>query len=68
VTTTTVEDGDRMYPPAEAAARLGVSVSKLYRLITDGRINAVRLGDRPGSAIRVPASALDDFINTHRTY
>ena len=46
--------------PAEAAEILGVSRSKLYELIAQGKIPSVRLDD--GRLIRVPLAALKALV------
>jgi excisionase family DNA binding protein len=43
--------------PKEAAARLGVHVSAIYRAVDRGDLAVVRLGRR--GAIRIPVSAID---------
>jgi excisionase family DNA binding protein len=48
---------DNFLAPKEAAARLGVHVSAIYRAIERGDLPVVRLGRR--GAIRIPVSALD---------
>ena len=42
----------------DAAARLAVSVSTVRRLVAAGSLPCVRIG----ASVRVPESALDDFI------
>lgn len=46
--------------PEEAAERLSVGRSKIYALISEGRLRSVRLG---GSR-RIPAAALVAFVAT----
>jgi excisionase family DNA binding protein len=46
--------------PAEAAEILGVSRSKLYELIAQGKIPSVRLDE--GRLIRVPIAALKALV------
>lgn len=46
--------------PEEAAERLSVGRSKIYGLISEGRLRSVRLG---GSR-RIPAAALVAFVAT----
>lgn len=46
--------------PAEAAEILGVSRSKLYELIAQGKIPSVRLDE--GRLIRVPIAALKTLV------
>lgn len=47
--------GDNLLPPAAVAARLGVSVDTVRRLISEGQLPAVRLGYR---TMRVPVEGL----------
>jgi excisionase family DNA binding protein len=47
--------GDNLLPPAAVAARLGVSVDTVRRLIAEGQLPAVRLGYR---TMRVPVEGL----------
>lgn len=47
--------GDHLLPPAAVAARLGVSVDTVRRLISEGQLPAVRLGYR---TMRVPVEGL----------
>jgi len=47
--------GDNLLPPAAVAARLGVSVDTVRRLIAEGELPAVRLGYR---TMRVPVEGL----------
>ena len=42
----------------EAARRLGIGRSLLYRLLLDGQITSVKIG----RSRRVPVSALEDFV------
>ena len=49
------------YRVTEAAAMVGVSRSKMYELIAAGAIPTIRIG----TAVRVPAEALRDWIATH---
>jgi excisionase family DNA binding protein len=51
--------------PAEAAEILGVSRSKLYELIAQGKIPSVRLDE--GRLIRVPVAALKALVESART-
>jgi excisionase family DNA binding protein len=48
--------------PREAADVLRVSKRSVYRMIEDGRLSSVRLGDGPSAQIRVPASAVANLI------
>jgi excisionase family DNA binding protein len=49
----------------EAAVTLRVSEATVWRRITTGELRAVRLGVNAGSAVRVPAAALNDFIRQY---
>ena len=46
--------------PAEAAEILGVSRSKLYELVAEGKLPSVRLDE--GRLIRVPLAALKALV------
>lgn len=46
--------------PTEAADALGIGRSKLYELLSQGRIRSIRIG----SCRRVTAAALDEFVVT----
>jgi excisionase family DNA binding protein len=50
----------------ETAERLNVSRASVYRWITEGRLPAVRLGDR-GGPLRVRAEELDEWLEERRT-
>ena len=50
---------------AEAASRLGISVSLVYRLCADRKLPHVRIGCGRG-AIRILESDLDEFIQSCR--
>lgn len=45
--------------PTEAAEALGIGRSKLYELMRAGLLESVRIG----AARRVPAAALEEYIN-----
>jgi excisionase family DNA binding protein len=47
-----------LYKPEELAERIGVSRSKVYRLIATGVIPAIRLG----SALRISADAFREWV------
>ena len=56
-------DGDiRWMSTQEAAARLGVTVRTLYRLIDEGQLPAYKLG----RVIRLQAEEVDAFIEASR--
>ena len=50
---------ERVMRVREVADHLGVDDDTIYRLIREGRIRAIRLG----RVLRVPQSALADFIS-----
>jgi excisionase family DNA binding protein len=41
---------------------LRVSRRSLYRMVKDGRIAAVRLGDGPSARLRIPLSSVVNFV------
>ena len=45
--------------PEEAAERLSVGRSRIFELISTGRLRSVRIG----ASRRIPAAALTDFVN-----
>ncbi|MGH8973759.1 MAG: excisionase family DNA-binding protein [Acidimicrobiia bacterium] len=45
--------------PEEAAERLSVGRSRVFELISSGRLRSVRIG----ASRRIPADALVDFVN-----
>jgi excisionase family DNA binding protein len=49
-----------LYTPEEAALALGISRSTLYVLLSDGRLQSVRLGTRR----RIEADALRKFVTS----
>jgi excisionase family DNA binding protein len=51
----------RLLKPAEVAEVLGVSRSKAYALISEGRLPAIRVT----GSVRVPADALEQWIATN---
>lgn len=55
---------DRLLTVAEVAERLGTSERFPRRLIEERRITFVRLGRK----VRIPESALDDFIAAGRVH
>jgi excisionase family DNA binding protein len=48
--------------PAEVAEQFRVSEESVRRWVRDGELRAIRLGSSPRASMRVPASALDEFI------
>ncbi len=49
--------------PEEAAKALSISRSKLYELLATNQLESVRIG----ASRRIPASALDQFVEQCRT-
>jgi excisionase family DNA binding protein len=49
-----------LYPPEEAARRLGISRRTLYQLLRDGKLRSVRVEKR---ARRIPNSALLEYVD-----
>jgi excisionase family DNA binding protein len=47
----------------EAANRLGVSARYVRRMVSEGRLEVVRIGHR---TVRVPESTVNAFISNHR--
>ncbi len=60
-TTPCYQDGPKLLTIPQVAKRLGVSVRKVYRLISQGFIRAVRIGQR---GTRVLEGELDDLIGS----
>jgi excisionase family DNA binding protein len=58
----TLSEPRQFYSVNRCAAILDVSRSTIFRWIRDGRLEAVRIGDRT----RIEASALDAFIDRGR--
>jgi excisionase family DNA binding protein len=52
----------RLLTAREVAARLGVSLPTVRRRIRSGELPAVRLGNQPGTAVRVDERELDAFV------
>jgi excisionase family DNA binding protein len=50
---------------AELAQTLGLNEATVYRRVWDGSLPTVRLSER--GAIRIPATALDEFARTSET-
>jgi excisionase family DNA binding protein len=62
---TVAEDRPAMLLRPEAAAGLlQISRSKLYRLVSEGRIPATRIA----GSIRIPARALEAYIDSQTTW
>jgi excisionase family DNA binding protein len=52
--------GDRLaLRPSEVAARLGLSRSKVYRMIECGELPSLRIG----RSVRVPCKAFEDWLS-----
>jgi excisionase family DNA binding protein len=52
---------------AEVAMRLGVSAPTIRRRVADGSLRAVKLGDSRNCAVRIPRSALDEWLHREAT-
>ncbi|CAM00469.1 excisionase family DNA binding protein [Saccharopolyspora erythraea NRRL 2338] len=52
----------RMYRVKAVADMLDVHVSTVYRLIDSKRLHAVRVGGLGKGAVRIPADALETFL------
>jgi excisionase family DNA binding protein len=48
---------------AEVAMRLGVSAPTIRRRVADGSLRAVKLGDGRNCAVRIPRSALEEWLH-----
>jgi excisionase family DNA binding protein len=62
--TSTVESQRILLRPAEAAAALGISVAKVYALISAGELEAVHVG----RARRIPGAALEEYVERLRQH
>lgn len=51
---------EKLYKVRETASCLNVSTQLVYKLVREGRIKAVRIG----SAIRIPASSIEGYIQS----
>ncbi len=66
--TANIDDGSRslvkplLLTPEQAAAAIAIGRSKMYELLAEGVIESVRIGSRR----RIPASALEDFVERLR--
>jgi len=56
---------ERVLKPAEVQTRIRAGRNKTYDLIASGAIRSVRLGDGPNAPIRIPESAVDEFLAGH---
>lgn len=56
-----------LYTVADAAEALGVSLNYMYERIRDNRIATVNLGSDLKPKLRIPANALQDFIQERLT-
>jgi excisionase family DNA binding protein len=50
-----------LYRISQVAALLGLGESKIYQLVKDGELKAVRIG---GSRIRIPHKSIEDYITS----
>ena len=57
---------ERVLTPAEVGAALRVSRNTMYSLIASGGIRHVRVGEGRNAAIRVPESAVTEFLAGNR--
>ena len=55
-------EGRILYRPAEAAATLGLSRTRLYQLLAAGEIGSVKIG----TSRRIPAAELAAFVDRKR--
>jgi excisionase family DNA binding protein len=46
----------------QTAATLGIARSSVYRLLRDGQLNAVRVGER----VRIEPHAIREYLTRHR--
>ncbi len=53
---------DRLLTVGEAAERLGTTERFPRRLIAEGRIDYVKLGEGRNGPVRIPESALEAFV------
>jgi excisionase family DNA binding protein len=58
----TLRPGDRLLSVAEVAERLGTTDRFPRRLIAERRITFVKLGEGRRAHVRIPESAVNDFI------
>lgn len=58
---------DVLYSPQALAVRLDVSEVTVRRWISEGKLDAVRLGDGANPRLRVPESALEQFMRSAGT-
>jgi excisionase family DNA binding protein len=49
----------------EVAIQLGVSKATVWRLIREGSLPAIRLGDKAGQSVRIDAETLDRWLRDH---
>lgn len=66
----TTSEGQTLHKIPEAAARLSVSRSTVYRLIAVGELDTVLVDTKrahggPG-VTRIPSSVIDAYINRHK--
>jgi excisionase family DNA binding protein len=55
-----------LFTVEECAVALRVTRKTVYRMIGDGRLRALRLGDAPTSPLRISAGSLAAFIERRR--
>lgn len=61
ITSSSEKDQNYLINAREAAKRLGVSRSMIFKLVQNGELPAVRIG----SAIRIRPQCLNDFVESH---
>lgn len=59
---TTISDTPLLLRPREAAAALGIGRSKLFELLSDGRLESIKLG----SCRLIPRDCLASFVEGER--
>ena len=57
-----MKENERLLRPADVAPMLGVTTGRVYQLIAEKVIPAVRIG----GAIRIPRAAWDEWLATQR--
>jgi excisionase family DNA binding protein len=62
VSTPGKEQAQRLYTVAYGAEMLQVSEKTVYRMVADGRLLGIRLGDGASAPIRIVSSSLVDFL------
>jgi excisionase family DNA binding protein len=60
---TAFERFERLMRPSEAANVLRVSPATIRRMIADGRIESIRIGDAPHGHYRIPRSSVERIVH-----